>query len=104
MFLVNMTRNDMTGSIEALETRRLLAFSPIQTGAKGYDAGSETVIDADGNTIVAGTFAHTVDFGVPVGTTSIPEVPPAHLKLTAVGETDVFIAKYNSIGQLLWAG
>src|SRR4051812_30798097 len=98
MFPVNMTRNDMTGSIEALETRTLLAFAPIQTGAKGYDVGSETVIDADGNTIVAGIFAHTVDFGAKAdGSTG-------HFKLTAVGETDVFISKYNPAGQLLWAG
>ena len=80
--------------IDALEPRRLLAFSPIQIGERQYESGFETAVDAQGNTIVAGLFQHTVDFN-PNG---------AAVKRTAQGETDVFIAKYDTAGVLLWVG
>src|SRR5256885_12107563 len=87
-------RNDMTRPIEALETRRLLAFAPFSIGSQGYDTGSEIAVDAQGNTIVAGTFEGTVDFDPGAGMK----------KLTAVGQTDVFIAKYSPQRKLLWVG
>src|SRR4051812_9847378 len=85
----------MTRSIEALESRRLLAFAPFPIGSLGLDAGYETAVDADGNVIVAGVFQGTVDFA-PGGS--------AVKRLTAVGETDVFIAKYSPTRELLWVG
>jgi hypothetical protein len=81
--------------IDALERRRLLAFVPIQFGSKGYDSGYEVATDSAGNVIVAGLFAHTVDFGAVKGGAS-------HNKLTAVGDTDIFIAKYDGTGSLIW--
>jgi hypothetical protein len=84
----------MTRSIEALETRRLLAFAPFSIGSLGYDAGSEIAVDAQGNTIVAGIFQGTVDFDPGAGKT----------RLVSVGETDIFIAKYSPQRALLWAG
>ena len=97
-------RNDMTLPIEALETRRLLAFSPIQLGTKGLDAGYETAVDAQGNTIVAGIFQHTIDLGISETQLEQNVTPPAHVKLTAVGETDIFIVKYDTSGNVVWAG
>src|SRR4051794_30112590 len=91
----------MTLPLEALETRQLLAFSPIQVGGKGLDAGYETAVDAQGNTIVAGVFAHTITVGNSATGTTVTGDP---VRLTAVGETDIFIAKYNPSGAVLWAG
>jgi hypothetical protein len=86
----------MTLPIEALETRRLLSFAPIQLGTKGLDAGFQTAIDAQGNTIVSGIFQHTMTLGTDTSGTAV--------KVTAVGETDIFIAKYDTSGHVLWAG
>src|SRR5581483_2391512 len=94
-------RNDIIRLIDALEPRRLLAFSPIQLGEKGLDAGYSTAVDAQGNTIVAGIFQHTLN----LGPSALDRGPaPVPVKVTAVGETDIFIAKYNPSGQVLWAG
>ncbi|MCW3103813.1 MAG: C-terminal target protein [Bacteroidetes bacterium] len=50
-------------------------------------------IDSSGNIYVTGTFENTADFRGLASTTT---------NLTATGNFDVFIAKYNSAGQLLW--
>jgi gliding motility-associated-like protein len=51
------------------------------------------VADDSGNIYVTGSFELTVDFK---GLSSTPAI------LTASGPSDIFIAKYNSSGQLLW--
>ncbi|MGB2868664.1 MAG: T9SS type A sorting domain-containing protein [Bacteroidota bacterium] len=51
-------------------------------------------LDAGGNVLITGTFQGIVDFDPSGGTTN----------LTSAGNTDVFIAKYNSSGALVWAG
>lgn len=55
------------------------------TDAIGYDVA----IDNDGNVYTTGTFTGTVDFGT--GNT-----------LTSQGDTDIFLAKYDSNGNILW--
>jgi len=65
-----------------------------QIGAAGEDHGYGVAGFADGSCLVMGSFKNTVVFG------------PGEAKetrLTADGETDIFIAKYNAGGSLAWA-
>ncbi|MEM6315687.1 MAG: hypothetical protein AAF743_16490, partial [Planctomycetota bacterium] len=77
---------------ELLEPRRLLAVAPFALGGDGFD-GEAIVKDAgDGGTIVAGLFSGTTDFA-----------PGAEqVTRTARGDTDIFVAKYDAAGDLLW--
>ena len=68
----------------------------ISAGAGGHDWGRSMVRDNNDNIFVTGVFTHTVVFGkdtngVNVSLTSIPSTP------------ERFIAKYNNLGQCLWA-
>jgi hypothetical protein len=58
-------------------------------GGSGHDVTYRTVVDDSGNNFVTGYFNSTVNFG---GT-----------NLTSNGNNDIFLAKYNSGGTLLWA-
>lgn len=63
-----------------------------QIGSTGYDKAIAQY-DKLGNVIVAGHFYETVDFDPGSGTTN----------LTSIDLADVFVAKYNSEGALIWA-
>lgn len=58
-------------------------------GDANGQSGNALVFDKSGNLLVTGTFAGTINLG---GTT-----------LTSAGSDDVFVAKFNAGGQLLWA-
>ena len=60
-----------------------------QFGAAGFDGGSGVAVDGSGNTVVAGYFAGTVDFGGG--------------PLTAAGANDIVVAKYSGSGAHLWS-
>lgn len=76
-------------SVQA-QTQLNLAYARTLTSANAniYDM----VTDPSGNLYVAGDFINTVDFATDLST----------FNLTAVGDADGFIAKYNSTGALLW--
>lgn len=57
------------------------------------DAGDAIALDANGNVYITGTFVGTVDFDPGAGTAN----------LVAPGNRNVFIAKYSSAGNYLWA-
>jgi hypothetical protein len=59
-------------------------------GSTGLDEAFAVAVDASGNPIVAGRFDATVTFG---GDTT----------LTSAGNGDIYVAKYNTNGTLLWA-
>ena len=58
-------------------------------GGPGADVGNAIAVDAAGNSYVAGYFNGTATFGTNT--------------LTSAGNTDIFITKQDSSGQLLWA-
>jgi hypothetical protein len=80
--------------MESLEPRTLLAFSglPLQLGGDGFDMGKRIVATTDGGYIEAGIFSGTIDFD-PRG---------SHARLTSLGDTDIFLARYNSASHLVW--
>ena len=59
-------------------------------GGTGYNAGNQIAADAAGNAYVGGSFQNTINFNA---TTS----------LTSLGSNDVFVAKLDPTGALLWA-
>ena len=61
--------------------------------ASSVAQGAAISVDGSGNVIVSGTFTGTVNFDPGAGNTSF----------TASGRNDVFIAKYDPSGNLLWA-
>jgi hypothetical protein len=58
-------------------------------GDAGAQSGVDVAVDNLGNTLVIGDFAGTVDFGGGA--------------LTSAGNTDVFVAKFDSAGTFVWA-
>lgn len=65
-----------------------------QAGGTGGDFGFGIATDGPGNSYVTGAFSSTTTFGA--GEDNETE-------LTAAGGSDVFVAKYDRNGQLLWA-
>lgn len=61
-------------------------------GGPGADFVRTMCSDPSGNVYIAGTFTQTVDFD-PSGST---------VNRTSVGGDDGYVAKFNSVGQLLW--
>lgn len=60
-----------------------------RAGGNNFDCGFGISADVDGNIFVTGSFRGSADFG--------------SINLTSVGEDDLFIAKYNSAGNIIWA-
>ena len=65
----------------------------MELGGDGLDAGYGVATDAAGNLYVTGEFEGTVDF----------DPGPAAFELTSAGDSDAFVAKYSSRGELIWA-
>ena len=64
-----------------------------QIGNTGQDVGYKIETDPSGNVFVVGGFEGTTDFDPNAGVTN----------LTAAGGQDIFFAKYDANGNLLWA-
>src|SRR4051794_231373 len=79
-------------SVDSLERRTLLA-NPVTFGGPKFDSGYRVAATPDGGTVVAGLFSGTADFDPTSGKTL----------LTAVGDSDAFVARYSSSGALMWA-
>ncbi|MEP6793635.1 MAG: SBBP repeat-containing protein [Saprospiraceae bacterium] len=62
-------------------------------GSTSRDVAYDIVADSSGNIYVTGSFENTLDFDPGSGI----------VDLVSAGSTDIFIAKYDSTGQLLWA-
>jgi hypothetical protein len=62
-------------------------------GGTGGNQGNSLTLDGSGNVFVTGYFTGTADFDPSASTAN----------LTSAGGTDIFIAKYNSLGDYVWA-
>ncbi|HYV93475.1 MAG TPA: SBBP repeat-containing protein [Chitinophagales bacterium] len=63
-------------------------------GATSYDAGQSIAVDVSGNVYTTGSFAGTVDFD--------PD-SSGNFNLTSAGAFDIFISKFDTSGNLVWA-
>jgi len=64
-----------------------------QLGGIAEDNVSDMEVDKDGNIFITGTFNYIADF----------DPGPNEFLLTSKGLSDVFIAKYDSLGNFIWA-
>lgn len=62
-------------------------------GGAGPDAGYDIALDADGHVYITGNFTGTADF----------DPGPGLKNLSSNGSFDIFLAKYDASGALLWA-
>lgn len=81
-----------------LSSGSLIAQAPVFVfadgiGGSGHDFGRSIAADGNGNSYVAGIFGGTVDFDPGAGTAN----------LTSIDVSDIFVAKYDSAGNYLWA-
>lgn len=65
-----------------------------RAGGTAPDSGKAIAVDAGGNSYLTGAFSASAVFGLG---------EPAMTTLTSSGEEDVFLARYDSSGTLLWA-
>ena len=65
-------------------------------GGSSYEDSPNVVLDAQGNTVVSGTFSGTVDFD--------PDPSAAGTySLSSKGNTDIYVLKLNTDGDFVWA-
>jgi len=64
-----------------------------QIGGTGSDEVRKASLDASGNVYITGSFSNTTDFDPSANTNN----------LTSTGSSDIFVAKYNSVGDYQWA-
>ena len=64
-----------------------------QFGTTSYDEGTSMVLDNKGNIYVTGTFQGTADF----------DPGSSVFNLSSIGYQDIFISKFDSTGQFIWA-
>ena len=69
---------------EVIPNVQVIAFG----GGSGTDIGEAMVTDASGNIYVTGTYQNTASFG--------------NIQKSSQGYNDIFLAKYNSSGQVQW--
>ena len=91
-------RNFLLSAVCILIIQTTNAQSPSFEWAKGFysswfDEGRCIDIDGSGNVYVSGNLYGTTDFDPGVGV----------YNLTSAGGNDVFVAKYNALGNLIWA-
>ncbi|MBI4661893.1 MAG: immunoglobulin domain-containing protein [Verrucomicrobia bacterium] len=67
-----------------------------KAGGTGNDSGNGIAVDSAGNCYVTGYFRDRATFGV-------GDLILFRTTLTSKGNTDIFLAKYNSSGRLVWA-
>jgi len=65
----------------------------LRAGAADEDIGYSVVSDPSGNVYVSGSFQGTADF----------DRGPGVYNLTSTGDGNAFVAKYSSVGSLVWA-
>jgi len=69
-------------------------LAAMQAGGRGFDAGFAVAADEDGGAVIAGSFEDSAVFGAD---------GPMETTLTSTGEKDLFLARYDADGALVWA-
>jgi hypothetical protein len=69
-------------------------LNALQAGGEGFDAGFAVAVDGDGGAVLAGSFEESATFGLD---------EPMETTLVSAGEEDLFVARYDPQGALLWA-
>jgi VCBS repeat-containing protein len=64
-----------------------------QMGGSGAGRGNAIAVDSAGNIHTAGQFTNTADFDPGTGTANF----------TSVGSTDIYVSKFDSVGNFVWA-
>lgn len=93
-------RSNNRPSLESLEDRCVptaTLSSAVGIGSTGSDGAFDVATDKAGNVYMTGTFAGTVDFDPAQGHAGNTDI------LTSGGDRDIFVAKYDSNGSLVWA-
>jgi len=62
-------------------------------GSTGVDVATGITVDIEGNVVITGSFQGTVDF----------DSGSNEVLVTSNSQSDIFLAKYSSIGECLWA-
>ncbi len=78
---------------EEVPTQQRRGGFGFRMGAGGNDYGKDVTVDAVGNVYTTGYIASTVDF----------EPGPGTVELTGSAPADIYLAKYDAAGALLWA-
>jgi len=83
-------------AVEPLEQRNHFAIDPavlpLTYGGPGFDSAQRVISNATG-TVVAGLFSGTVDFNPGAGVS----------RLTARGDSDIYVTKFDASGNFVWA-
>ena len=69
------------------------AGGTISTGGQSVESAESIAVDSLGNSYITGTFRIEATFGIG---------EPNQTVLTGVGAQDIFVAKYDRNGQLVW--
>jgi|GEM_PF-1246380 len=65
-----------------------------QVGGAGKDVGAQIALDGSGSGLLTGYFNGTITFGAG---------EPNETALTSAGSADIYMAKYDTLGNFLWA-
>jgi hypothetical protein len=84
---------DEDGFVQKLDSMGNFVWAIQLGGTSDNDMANEVVTDAAGNVYVTGSFESTVDF----------DPGPGVYNLTTNAEPEIFVVKYSSNGNLLWA-
>ncbi|HBS87986.1 MAG: hypothetical protein A2W91_10290 [Bacteroidetes bacterium GWF2_38_335] len=90
---VNLTATGMGDVFVAKYDGSLNYLTSFKLGGVAVETGTSIEIDASDNILVTGTYMGTVDFDPGAGT----------VNRTSFGGSDVFVAKYNSSGNYIYA-
>jgi hypothetical protein len=86
-YVVNQVSNKV--NIKKYDAAGVLLWDRIGSSGLGIEKPTDIALDFDGNYYVTGNYTGAVTFG--------------SFTLTNLGQTDIFVVKYNASGTVLWA-
>ena len=92
-----LTNRGLSDGFLAVFDSNGLAQRVVQIGGSGSDRVNAVAVDAAGNASVGGHFSGTLTLG------AVGALIPADVGLTSTGQSDGFVAQFDSSGALAWA-